>query len=58
MTQQGKKTLNIFKSLRNELAEETKKSGEPEVLNLKGMMVNVRAHMVGKGKLWCLPRKG
>jgi len=42
MDQQGKNTLNLFKSLKNELAKEAKKSGEPEVLNLKAALMNVR----------------
>jgi len=43
MAQQGKKTLNMFRNLRNKLVEEAKKSGEPAVPNLKGALVDVRA---------------
>jgi len=43
MAQQGKKNLNMFSSLRNELVKNGKKSRELKVPNLKGALVDVRA---------------
>ncbi|QCD96426.1 hypothetical protein DEO72_LG6g1129 [Vigna unguiculata] len=58
MAQHGKKTVNLFQSLRNELAEEVKKFGEPKVPNLKEPLVDLRAPNSGKRKVVSPTYKG
>jgi len=55
---EGEKTLNMFRSLRNEFVEEAEKSREPKVLNLKGALVMFVNRASQKEKLLCLLRYG